>query len=71
MLLINAKSGNEYVIEKVVNLVAKQKLTRLGFNLGERLILKSCSKIGVIVEIDGVTFGLSEQLAKKIMVKQV
>lgn len=69
MPIIMGSSGNEYEIRKVGgNDKMRKHLANMGFVPGEKVTLVSVNDTGVIVNVKNVRVGLSDVLAKRIMI---
>ena len=69
MPIIIGSSGNEYEIRKIGgNDKIRKHLANMGFVPGEKVTLVSVNEGGVIVNVKNVRVGLSDILAKRIMI---
>lgn len=69
MPIIMGSSGNEYEIRKIGgNDKMRKHLANMGFVPGEKVTLVSVNDGGVIVNVKNVRVGLSDVLAKRIMI---
>ena len=69
MPIIMGSSGNEYEIRKISgNDKIKKHLANLGFVPGEKVTLVSVNAGSVIVNVKNVRVGISDVLARRIMI---
>ena len=69
MPIIMGSSGNEYEIRRIGgNDKIKKHLANLGFVLGEKVTLVSVNAGSVIVNVKNVRVGISDVLARRIMI---
>lgn len=69
MPIIMGSSGKEYEIRKIGgNDKIRKHLANMGFVPGEKVTLVSVNEGGVIVNVKNVRVGLSDILAKRIMI---